>query len=241
MLKIAHRGASGYAPENTMAAFRLAAKIGAQFIETDLQLTRDARIIAMHDPTVNRTTNGRGHVDKMSLTELRGLDAGAWFLSPEGKSFAGERVPTLDEMLQFAKEADVAFCFELKPSKMWGMEFALVSALRKAEELKRSLVISFDAESLITVRRAEQSVMTGFLDEKASMASIEKAMEIAARQVMPRADSVTPEFVVAAHREGLQVVTWTVNEIEEMHKLIEVGVDGIITNYPDRLKTALGE
>jgi glycerophosphoryl diester phosphodiesterase len=109
MLKIAHRGASGHGPENTMAAFRLAVEMGAQMIETDLRLTRDAKIVAMHDATVNRTTNGRGNVDKMSFTELRGLDAGGWFLSAEGKSFTGERVPTLDEILQFSKGAGIHF------------------------------------------------------------------------------------------------------------------------------------
>lgn len=241
MWKIAHRGASALAPENTMAAFRLAAEMGADFIETDLRLTRDAKIIAMHDATVNRTTNGRGQVEKMSLTELRGLDAGAWYLSSEGRSFAGERVPTLDEMLQLAKEADVAFCFELKASQKWGLEFALVGALRKADELKRSLVISFDSDSLVTVRRAEQSVMTGFLTEKASLASVEKTVAIGARLFLPRADGVSPELIAAAHSKDLRVVTWTVNEIEEMGSLIAAGVDGIISNYPDRLKTALGD
>jgi glycerophosphoryl diester phosphodiesterase len=241
MWKIAHRGASGHAPENTMAAFRLAVEMGAQFIETDLQLTRDAKIIAMHDATVDRTTNGRGKVVKMSLTELRGLDAGAKYLSPEGRSFADERVPTLDEMLQFAKEADVAFFFELKPSQMWGMEYTLVGALRKSDELKRAVVISFDPSVLVTVRRAESTVITGFLAEKPSLATVEKAAAIGARQFLPRADVVTPELIAAVHREGLHIVTWTVNEIEEMHRLIEAGVDGIITDYPDRLKVVLGE
>src|SRR5437762_13057428 len=94
MLVIAHRGASGNAPENTMAAFKKAVALGANFIETDLQLSRDARFVAIHDATVNRTTNGQGTVHDMTLTELRRLDAGSWF----GSEFAGERIPTLEEI-----------------------------------------------------------------------------------------------------------------------------------------------
>src|SRR3981189_178913 len=104
---VAHRGASGYAPENTMAAFRLAVEMGARFIETDLHLTRDARVVAIHDSTLDRTTTGHGLVDLMSIKEVRALDAGAWFGSRSAKSFAGESVPTLDEILRFAKETDV--------------------------------------------------------------------------------------------------------------------------------------
>src|SRR5216684_4181789 len=95
---IAHRGASGHSPENTMAAFRRAVELGARFIETDLHLSRDGEIVAIHDPTLDRTTSGRGPVMAHSLDELRQLDAGSWF-SPE---FAGERIPTLDEILSFA-------------------------------------------------------------------------------------------------------------------------------------------
>ena len=102
MLAIAHRGASGYAPENTFAAFRKALAMGAGFIETDLQLSRDARFVAIHDATVNRTTNGQGAVHDLTLADLRKLDAGSWF----GSEFAGERIPTIEEILEFAKKLD---------------------------------------------------------------------------------------------------------------------------------------
>src|ERR1022692_54061 len=99
MWKIAHRGASGHAPENTLAAFRKAVEMGARFIETDLQISRDARIIAIHDSTLDRTTNGHGQVHTQTLEEIRALDAGAWFGSRAPVSYAGERVPILDEIL----------------------------------------------------------------------------------------------------------------------------------------------
>jgi glycerophosphoryl diester phosphodiesterase len=215
--------------------------MGARFIETDLQLTRDARIVAMHDATVDRTTGGRGRVSKMTLAELRGLDAGAWYLSDDGRSFKGERVPTLDEILEFAREADVSFYLELKATQMWGFESSLAVALKGSGELARAVVISFDPVVLSTVRKAEPLLLTGLLVERAKSESIGKAIAIGARQVLPKTDQLTPEFVVLAHEKDLQVVTWTVNEPEKMRELIGVGVDGIITDYPDRLAAILKE
>jgi len=99
VLVIGHRGASGHAPENTLAAFKKAAALGATFVETDLHLSRDAHFVAIHDATVNRTTNGQGAVHDMTLAELRRLDAGSWF----GSEFGGERIPMLEELLEFSK------------------------------------------------------------------------------------------------------------------------------------------
>jgi glycerophosphoryl diester phosphodiesterase len=241
MWNIAHRGASGHAPENTLAAFRLAAEMGAKFIETDLQLTRDANIVAVHDPTVDRTTNGRGRISKMSLAELRGLDAGVKFLSVEGKSYKGERVPTVDEILGFAQTADVSFYLEMKESQSWGFEQALVGALRRSREMNRVIVISFDATALAAVRRTEPTLMTGLLDEKPSVQSVEKAQALGVRQYLPRADRVSPEMIAVAHRADLRVVVWTVNEVEDLRTVLTWGVDGIITDYPDRLAELLGK
>ena len=126
MLLIAHRGASGHAPENTLAAFRKAVSLGVGFIETDLQLTRDARFVAIHDDTVDRTTNGHGAVHDLTLEAIRKLDAGSWF----GSEYAGERIPTLEEILEFSKKNDVVFYLELKPGGSWGGEHALIGALR---------------------------------------------------------------------------------------------------------------
>jgi glycerophosphoryl diester phosphodiesterase len=236
MLKIAHRGASGHAPENTMASFRLAVEMGAKFIETDLQLTRDAKIIAMHDPTVDRTTNGRGRISKMSMVELRGLDAGVKFLSVDGKSYKGERVPTLDEILEFARTVDVTFYLEMKESQGWGFEQSLVGALRRADAMNRAVAISFDSEKLATIKRIEPQLTTGLLVEKPTTQMIEKAVALGAKQFLPRADRISPELIAAAHRANLLVVVWTVNEIEDMNAVVALGVDGIISDYPDRLR-----
>jgi len=231
LLLIAHRGASGYAPENTLAAFRKAVAMGLGFIETDLQLSRDARFVAIHDETVNRTTNGQGSVRDLTLAELRRLDAGSWF----GSSYAGERVPTLEEILEFAKRHDVVFYLELKPGGSWGGEHALIGALRESGEIARVVVISFDSALVAAVRRAEPTLMTGLLCDGQIDKPIEKTLEIGARQLVIRGDVVTPAMIAEAKRNDLQVICWTVNHPAHMRLLASAGVAGIMSDYPDRL------
>jgi glycerophosphoryl diester phosphodiesterase len=234
MLVIAHRGASGHAPENTLAAFKRAVALGASFIETDLQLSRDARFVAIHDDTVNRTTNGQGKVHDLTLADLRRLDAGSWF----GSEFSGERIPTLEEILEFSKRHDAVFYLELKPTGSWGGEHALIGALRQTGEIARTIVISFDAGILEALRRIEPTLMTGLLFEGQLDQPLERAVEIGARQLAVRGDLVTPALLAQARKRDLQVVCWTVNQPAHMRMLIEAGVDGIMSDYPDRLVAA---
>ena len=235
MLIIAHRGASGNAPENTLAAFRKAVALGATFIETDLQLSRDARFVAIHDATVNRTTNGQGAVHDMALADLRKLDAGSWF----GSEFAGERIPTLEEIFEFSKKNDVVFYLEIKPGAAWGGEHALVGALRESGEIPRAVVISFDAGIVLNLRKIEPTLMTGLLYDGQIENPLEKAVEIGARQVAVRGDLVTPALIAQARKKDLQVVCWTVNHPAHMRMLAAAGVDGIMSDYPDRLVAAV--
>jgi glycerophosphoryl diester phosphodiesterase len=244
MWVVAHRGASGVAPENTMAAFRRAAEMRADFIETDLQLSRDARLVALHDDTLERTTNGRGEVSSKTVEELRALDAGAWFpvhAAPglQRGAFAGERIPTVDEVLKFGREQDVGLYLELKSVGPSGAEHALVGALRAADEIRRSVVICFNLSSLVKMRELEPMLVTGYLHDVDMPDAPARAVNAGARQLLPREDRVTAETVAAAHRRDLKVVTWTVNDEARMRELIGMGVDGIITNYPDRLAALL--
>ncbi len=234
MLLIAHRGASGHAPENTLAAFKKAVTLGTTFIETDLQLSRDARLVAIHDQTVNRTTNGKGAVHDMTLAELRRLDAGSWF----GSEFAGERIPTLDEILDFAKKYDVVFYLELKPGGSWGGEHALIGGLRESGEIARTVVISFDPDLLATVRKIEPTLMTGLLYEGQLDKPLDHVLKAGARQLAVRGDLVTPQLLTAAHKQDVQVVCWTVNHSAHMRLLMSAGVDGMMSDYPDRLVAA---
>jgi glycerophosphoryl diester phosphodiesterase len=235
MLVIGHRGASGHAPENTLAAFRKAVALGATFIETDLQLSRDAHFVAIHDDTVNRTTNGKGAVHDLTLAQLRNLDAGSWF----GSEFSGERIPTLEEILQFSKKNDVVFYLEVKPTGSWGGEHALIGALRESGEIARAAVISFDAAMVLNLRRIEPTLMTGLLYDGKFENPTDKALEVGARQLVARGDLVTPALLEQARKKDLQVVCWTVNHPAHMRMLIEAGVAGIMSDYPDRLAAAI--
>lgn len=238
---VGHRGASGHAPENTLAAFRRAVELGAAFIETDLHLSRDARLVCVHDATLERTTNGKGTVKELTLAQLRELDAGAWY----GPEFAGERIPTLEEVLAFAREKDIVFFLEVKYEAAWGIEHGLVAALRSAQEAARAVILSFSRGVLRNVRRLDNTLMTGLLFDAMPKggpdAIIERALEIGARQLAPRGDLVTPELLERAHHSDLQVACWTVNEPDKMRQLIEAGVDGIMTDFPDRLVAAVNE
>ncbi len=218
-----------------MAAFRRAVELGATFIETDLQLTRDAHLIAFHDAALDRTSNGRGAVREFTLAQLRELDAGSWF----GAQFAGERIPTLEEILRFAHEADVVFYLEVKATGSWGVEHALVNVLREAREAAHTAVLSFDAQTLGNVRRRDPTLICGLLFDRPLANPVDAAWEVGARQLAPRADLLTPELIEKAHESGLQVVTWTVNDASIMRTALAAGVDGIMTDYPDRLISVL--
>jgi len=207
--------------------------------QTDLHLTRDARFVAIHDATLERTTNGRGAVHEFSLAELRELDAGHWF----DRSFMGQRIPTLEEILAFSREQDVVFYLEIKYDSAWGMHHALVAALQNAQNTARTIVISFDPATLAALRRLDPSVMIGVLLDRAPRDPqtdlVKAAVDVGARQICPRSSIVTPELVKAAHDSDLHVAAWTVNRAEEMRDLIAAGVDGIMTDFPDRLRAVV--
>lgn len=232
---IAHRGASGHAPENTLAAFQRAVQLGATFIETDLHLTRDARFVAIHDATLERTTNGSGAVHDYTLAELQELDAGKWF----DREFMGERIPTLEDVLEFSRAHDVVFYLEVKYDSAWGMHHALVAALQKAESAARTVVISFDPSTLRAVHRLDPSLMTGLLMDRPNGDFITVATGVGARQVCPQSKIVTPELVAIAHHYDLHVATWTVNTAYEMREMVTAGVEGVMTDFPGRLRAAI--
>lgn len=244
MWNIGHRGASGSAPENTLAAFRLAADFGAQSIETDLQLSRDGRLVIFHDRTLARTADARGRVSAKTFDELRRLDAGSWFSRRvPGKRalrpFAGERIPTVEEVLAFGCERNIGLYLEMKAPSGSGAEEAVVAAIHAAGALDRCHVICFDLDVLARVRELEPAIPLGYLFSKRMRDAVRRAVDAGAETLLPRANRVTGKLVAEAKRHNLQVVTWTVDQPKQMKKLIALGVDGIMTNYPDRLAALL--
>jgi len=237
ILNIAHRGTSGTRPENTVAAFRRAIEIGADFIELDVRATADGAAVVMHDSTVDRTTNGSGRVAELTLRQIQALDAGSWF-SPE---FAGERAPTLVEVASLAA-GKIALSIELKET---GVEQQAIAAVRQAAD-GRSLISSFHDQCLARVRQLDPQTRVGLIvgidplseDEIARL--IRRAQGLGASILALSHRGITPELVAAAARAGISIIAWTVDNREDMRRMMELGITGITTNYPEVLNDMLG-
>jgi len=228
LLVIAHRGASGTCPENTLAAFRRAAALGAPMVELDVQLTRDREVVVMHDWTLDRTTDGSGAVRDRTLEEIRRLDAGGWF----GPVFRGERVPTLAEVLA---AVPVSVNVELKPVGDDGLEARALAVVESAGALSRVVFSSFDSAALERLRARSQGAAVAVLWERGVIAEgLRLAERVRARALHLRKDAVTREVVASTARAGLPVRAWTVNDPAESARLQADGVEGIFTDFPER-------
>jgi glycerophosphoryl diester phosphodiesterase len=233
VLKIAHRGASGNFPENTVCAFRAAIDAGAEMCELDVQLSRDGAIVVIHDETVERTTDGKGEVAELTLEELKRLDAGAKF---KGGAVKGERIPTLDEVFSVTS-GKCGLNIELKAG---GLEHQVAQIMQARNALADSIVSSFDWEYLKNIQQLHFNIRVGLLAEEKPVDLMMNAVAMRAHSINPRWDMVTSDLCKAAHERGLKVYTWTVDADARMRALIACGVDGIMTNYPERLRKVVG-
>ncbi len=225
---IAHRGASGTCPENTLAAFRRAAAIGAPMVELDVQLTRDGQVVVIHDLTLDRTTSGTGPVCERTFAEVAALDAGSWF----GASFRGERVPSLAQVLDAVR---VAVNVELKAMGEDGLERSALEVVVAAGALGRVVFSSFDPGSLVRLRAVSPTAEVAVLwDDGPLPEALRLAERVRARALHLRNDGVTPEALALAAASRLPVRVWTVNEPAEFHRLAAAGVDGVFTDHPER-------
>jgi glycerophosphoryl diester phosphodiesterase len=231
VLNIAHRGSSGTHPENTLAAFLAAAEEGAEMCELDVQATRDGAVVVIHDETVDRTTDGHGAVAQLTLAEIQRLDAGAKF----GARFAGERIPTLDEVMR-ATRGKLGLNIEIKEG---AVERQVCELMRSHDAIATSMVSSFEWKALEAVRAIDPAIRVGLLAEKNRVALLDAAVAMRAYAVNPRYDMADAAFCADAHARGLKVLVWTVDAPEVMRTLIAPGVDGILTNYPARLRDVL--
>jgi glycerophosphoryl diester phosphodiesterase len=239
---IAHRGASGHAPEHTFAAYDRALAMGADYIEQDLQMTADGELVVLHDETLDRTTDGTGRVDAVTLAQVRTLDAGAWF-APE---FAGERVPTLDDVLA-RYGAGARYYIETKtPSGMEEKLLALIAAhgLTEAARAARQVLIqSFSEDSLRLIHRLDPELpliqLVGDVGSPAIRARLPAIREYA-YGIGPALGSVDAGLMAAAHAAGLAVHPFTAETPAQHAELVELGVDGAFSNHPDRFAAALG-
>ncbi|HEY2525172.1 MAG TPA: glycerophosphodiester phosphodiesterase family protein [Candidatus Binataceae bacterium] len=229
MLTIAHRGASALYPENTLRAFIAAADLGADMCEFDVRMTRDGEVVVIHDATVDRTTDGRGRVASMSAAALGRLDAGVRF----DAEFRGERIPTLAEVAEALGGRGCAMDVELKAR---GLEARVCEILRGCATAASAIVSSFDWVQLKIVARHDPGLRLALLGEKTAPAMLEAAQAMRAFAVAPRFDIADAAFCAEAHRRGLAVYVWTVDEASAMRRMIAAGVDGIMTNEPGKLR-----
>ncbi|MCM3568536.1 glycerophosphodiester phosphodiesterase family protein [Neobacillus mesonae] len=242
---IAHRGASGLAPEHTMAAYQLAKEQGADYLELDIHMTKDGKLVAIHDADVNRTTNGRGKVNTFTLSQLKMLDAGSWFNQkyPEKAMphYRGQTIPALEEILkEFG--SSVNYYIELKRTQpYYKAADQLLKILRKhhliGQKIPRGKVIveSFHAGILKYLNQQSPGLMLIQLSDNPANINF-KEVSAYADGVGPNFSKISRAFVNAAHQHRLQVHCWTVNHETDMIKLMNWKIDGFFTDYVNRAR-----
>ncbi|GFZ91838.1 glycerophosphoryl diester phosphodiesterase [Paenibacillus marchantiophytorum] len=234
MLIIAHRGASGHAPENTMAAFRLALDMNADGLELDVHQTKDGEVVICHDDDVKRTTNGQGLIQDMTLEELQRLDAGSWY----GERFRGEKIPTLHEFMALIAETRLLINLEIKnlPFYYKGIEEKIVRTVLEHDLLERVVISSFDHYVLAAIVELEPRMKLGLLfgTSKSEPWSYVEQLPFRAYSLHPHYTVVNEEYIARSHSQGYKVYPYTVNERAWAEPLAIAGLDGVITNYPDR-------
>ncbi len=238
-LNFAHRGASHEAPANTLAAFLLAAELGADGIELDVHLSRDGEIVVIHDFDLQATTDGQGPVGARTLAELKELDAGGWF----DPVFAGEQIPTLQEVIDAVGDR-LLLNIELKAksSRVDRLAVAVVRAIERNHLSRRVIVSSFNPWALRWVDQLNSSIPLGLLygprqSWLVRLGWLRQRLRVDA--LHPHHSAIDARSVRWITSHGYRLHTWTVDEPGRMRQLIELGVDLIITNRPDRLRAVL--
>jgi glycerophosphoryl diester phosphodiesterase len=226
---IAHRRASSYAPENTLAAFDLVLDLEIRHLDLDVHCTSDGQVVVMHDDMVNRTTNGSGPVASYSLVELRRLDAGAWF----GAEFAGQRVPVFAEVLARYR-GRVHMHTELK-GRTAHLAQRTVDLVRQYDMTAQVTITSFQQPALQEVRTYAPELPTVWLVQQVNEAIIAQARQMGVSQLCPVAHTVTPELVRHLHAAGFVVRAWGVTDEALMRRVVDAGADGMTVDFPDKL------
>lgn len=232
VLAIGHRGAAGHMPENTMPSFEKALELGADALEFDVALTRDGIPVVIHDDTLDRTTDGRGPVEAASFAEIAGLDAGAWKTVPT-------HVPTLEEVLrEYAPRTLLNLEIKMSPRRVEIVD-ACAEAVRAAKAEEAVVFSSFDHDALRLLRHVLPEARIGVLSVATGFEhAMRCAAEIRAENVHPPVVLVGPVLVARAHAAGLRVWTWTANSREIIRAAVAAGVDGIFSDFPERVLEA---
>ena len=230
MIRIAHRGASGSAPENTLVAFKKAIEIGVDAVELDLHGTVDGEVVVIHDTSLDRTTNHQGCLNQTTLETIQRADAGGWF-SPE---FVGEPVPTLVEALECIAKKTIAV-LEIKDPLI---AEAVVARIRETGTRDLTVIISFHTAVLQTVRALEPRIPTGWLigdhnNHASPIQLCQQLGELGSNLLNVNHHLITAEFAYEVQRRGIALWCWTVDDISRMREMEAFGVQGITSNYPE--------
>lgn len=237
-LNIAHRGFSGRYPENTMLAFIKAIEAGSDGIETDVQLTKDRVAVICHDETLDRTTTGSGFINNYTYKELCDFDSGLNF----GKEFEGLKIPTLDEFLDYVKDKNLYINLELKNGIILyeNLEEIVIKKVHDYKLQDNVILSSFNHYSMVHCKKIDSNIKTGLLYEAGLFEPERYAEYVGADALHPQFFSVIHKPIVDAIKsKNLKINTYTVNEEKYMKELISLGIDGIITNFPDKLSKLL--
>nr|WP_073247784.1 glycerophosphodiester phosphodiesterase [Caloramator proteoclasticus] len=233
LINFAHRGASGRYPENTILAFEKALEFGANGIETDVQMTKDGILVLMHDEMVNRTTDGIGFVKDYTFSEIKKLDAGSWF----SKEYLNEKVPSVEELLLLVKGKKVVVNFEIKNTiiEYEGIEEKLLDLIYRYGMQKNVIISSFNHYSVVRVKKLSSEIKTGLLYMENLYCPEKYAKYVGVDALHPYFYSLGKDVVGQIKKEDIMINTFTVNDTNYMKYLMSIGVDGIITNYPEKL------
>jgi glycerophosphoryl diester phosphodiesterase len=236
-LVFGHRGASAYAPMNTLPAFELAASQGADGVELDVRLTQDGHLIVLHDATVDHVTNGTGAIAEMTFEAARRLDAGAWF----GAAFAGVRLPTLDEVFEaVGRKLFVNVEIKLESADETGIERQVADCIARHDMKHRVIVSSFNPLVLCRFCSLMPDVAVGYLHEPNSEAMLRPLLgDLVYDAVHPYHEQVDAAYMATARENDWRVNVWTVNDPDRAKALAALGVDAIITDVPDVIRSAL--
>jgi glycerophosphoryl diester phosphodiesterase len=245
MIVIAHRGASAYAPEHTIAAYDLAIEMAADYIEQDLQMSRDGELVVMHDSILDRTTSCSGLVIDRTLEELERCDAGLWF----GPEFRDARIPTLRALFARYGHSTSYYIETKEPGAAPGMEEALLRLIREfglrdaAVEKWQVLIQSFSRDSLLKIHSLDAALpLVQLIEDDQTSAKIRALLPDISSYAIgigPARTSVDAPLVDAVHDEALVIHPYTVNVPADMKRMIALGVDGMFTDCPDRLRALL--
>jgi glycerophosphoryl diester phosphodiesterase len=243
-LVIAHRGDSGHRPENTLAALAGALEVGAALVELDVQLTADGHVIVIHDPTLDRTTTGRGDVRRLTLAEVRGVSAG--YPDRFGNAYRGERVPRFAEALALLR-GRARVLVEIKTESVTddaegGLEARVVEDLRRAGMAGETAIISFDHRAVLRLQALAPEITRGRLFGRTTPEEVlADAREAGCDLVMPHKSQLTDVLAERVHAAGLRLATWVVDEPEELKALARFGLYGVGSNRPGVLLEAIAD